>query len=66
MHIYVDFDDCLCETARSFSGLAMEMFGKDVPYEGIRFFELDKSFERLPGLPPSSMNGYHAVMMCQS
>ena len=22
----------------------MEMFGKDVPYEGIRFFELDKSF----------------------
>ena len=44
MHIYVDFDDCLCETARYFSGLAMEMFGKDVPYEGIRFFELDKSF----------------------
>ena len=44
MHIYVDFDDCLCETARSFSKLAMEMFGKNVPYEKIRFFELDKSF----------------------
>ena len=44
MHIYVDFDDCLCETARSFSNLAMEMFGINVPYEEIRFFELDRSF----------------------
>ena len=44
MHIYVDFDDCLCETARSFSRLAAKMFGIDVPYEEIRFFELDKSF----------------------
>ena len=44
MHIYVDFDDCLCETARSFSKLALEMFGKNIPYEKIRFFELDKSF----------------------
>ena len=45
MKIYVDFDDCLCETARSFSKLAMEMFGKDVPYEKIRYFELDRSFD---------------------
>ena len=44
MKIYVDFDDCLCETARSFSKLGMEMFGKDVPYEKIRFFDLDRSF----------------------
>ena len=44
MHIYVDFDDCLCETARSFSKLAVEMFSKHIPYEKIRFFELDKSF----------------------
>ena len=44
MNIYVDFDDCLCETARSFSKLAMEMFGRDVPYENIRYFELDRSF----------------------
>ena len=29
MHIYVDFDDCLCETARAFSKLAPEMFNKD-------------------------------------
>lgn len=45
MRIYVDFDDCLCETARAFSKLATEMFGKDVPYENIRYFELDKSFD---------------------
>ena len=45
MKIYVDFDDCICETARSFSTLAMEMFEKNVPYENIRFFELDKTFE---------------------
>ena len=45
MKIYVDFDDCLCETARSFSKLAKEMFGKNVPYEDIRYFELDRSFD---------------------
>ena len=44
MRIYVDFDDCLCETARSFSKLAAEMFGVNVPYEDFRFFELDKTF----------------------
>ena len=44
MKIYVDFDDCLCETARSFSKLAIEMFDKHVPYEEIKFFELDKTF----------------------
>ena len=45
MKIYVDYDDCLCETARSFSELAIEMFDKHVPYEDIRFFELNKSFD---------------------
>ena len=44
MNIYVDFDDCLCETARRFSGLAGELFGKDVPYEEIHYFDLQKSF----------------------
>ena len=44
MNIYVDFDDCLCETARYFSSLATRLFGKQVPYEDIRFFELQKSF----------------------
>lgn len=44
MNIYIDYDDCLCETARSFSKLAIEMFDKYVPYEDIHFFELEKSF----------------------
>lgn len=44
MNIYVDFDDCLCETARNFSALAKEMFGMIVPYEDIRYFNLQRSF----------------------
>lgn len=42
--IYVDFDDCLCETALYFSRLAAQMFGVDVPYEKIKNFNLQKSF----------------------
>ncbi len=45
MKIYVDFDDCICETARAFSELAVEMFDKHIPYDKIRFFDLDKTFE---------------------
>ena len=44
MMIYVDYDDCLCETARRFSQLVDELFGIDVPYENIRYFDLQKSF----------------------
>lgn len=44
MRVYVDFDDCLCETARAFSGIADRLFGKKVPYEDIHFFNLQQSF----------------------
>ena len=44
MHIYVDFDDCLCETARGFCSLVERMFHKKVPYEDIRYFDLKRSF----------------------
>ena len=44
MNIYVDFDDCLCETALHFSGLVKEMFNLDIPYEQIHYFNLQKSF----------------------
>ncbi|MBO4242930.1 MAG: 2-dehydropantoate 2-reductase [Clostridiales bacterium] len=44
MKIYIDFDDCLCETARYFSGLIMELFRLDIPYEKIKYFDLQKSF----------------------
>ena len=40
MNIYVDFDDCLCETARAFCDLVYKMFGKNVPYEEMRYFNL--------------------------
>ena len=44
MKIYVDFDDCLCETAQHFSILVEELFGKKIPYEHIRYFDLQRSF----------------------
>ncbi len=48
LRIYVDFDDCLCETGRFFPGLVKKLFGKDIPYEDMRYFELDKSFSLNP------------------
>ena len=44
MNIYVDFDDCLCETARNFVSLVSELFGKEIPYEEMHFFNMQKSF----------------------
>ena len=44
MKIYIDFDDCLCETGRYFSKLAADLFGKNVSYGEMRYFELQKSF----------------------
>ena len=44
MKIYVDFDDCLCETAKAFSGLVRDMFGIDVPYDNMRYFNLQMAF----------------------
>ena len=44
MNIYVDFDDCLCETARYFCKLAAQLFGVNVPYEQVKYFNLKKSF----------------------
>ena len=44
MKIYIDFDDCLCETAQGFSLLVARLFGLDVPYEHIKDFNLQKSF----------------------
>ena len=45
MRFYVDFDDCLCETARSFTEIAMRLFCKNVSYEEVRFFNLQKTFD---------------------
>ena len=45
MNIYVDYDDCLCETGKYFADLASELFGKDIPYEDMRYFNLQKAFD---------------------
>ncbi|MCR4787551.1 MAG: 2-dehydropantoate 2-reductase [Lachnospiraceae bacterium] len=45
MKIYVDFDDCLCETAMYFVRFVADNFGKDVPYEKMAFFDMKKSFD---------------------
>ncbi|SFG21592.1 5' nucleotidase, NT5C type [Oribacterium sp. WCC10] len=45
MKFYVDFDDCLCETAKSFTVIAERLFGKKVQYENVRFFDLKKTFD---------------------
>lgn len=44
MNIYIDFDDCLCETALYFTKIVKELFGKDIPYKDIKYFDLQKSF----------------------
>ena len=45
MKIYIDFDDVICETAEYFTKIAKDLFGIDVPYREIRFFNLQKSFD---------------------
>ena len=49
MRIYIDFDDCLCETGRAFAGLVSDLFGKDLPYEKMRYFNLQKAFDLTDG-----------------
>ena len=44
MKIYIDYDDVLCETARSFVSIVERLFDKHIPYEQVEFFDLDKSF----------------------
>lgn len=44
MKIYIDFDDVICETARHFVKLAKDLFGIDLPYNEVQFFNLQKAF----------------------
>ena len=45
MKIYIDYDDVLCETAEYFTKIAKELFGIEVPYRQVQFFNLQKSFD---------------------
>jgi len=47
--VYVDFDDVLSETARAISDVVSLRFSKRVPFEDLRYFDLDKSFGLTPG-----------------
>lgn len=42
--VYVDMDDVLCETTRSYGAVVAEEFGKTVPYGAIQSFDLKTSF----------------------
>ncbi len=44
MNIYIDFDDCLCETAGFFTGFVKKLFGINIPYEEMHSFNLQESF----------------------
>lgn len=44
MRIYIDFDDVLCETARSLCRLADRLYGRRVKYEEVFAFDLQISF----------------------
>lgn len=44
MRIYIDFDDVICETAKHFTIIAKELFGIDLPYNEVQFFNLKKTF----------------------
>ncbi len=59
MRIYIDFDDVLCETAKAFTVLAKEMFGKDVPYRQVQFFNLKKTFDLSDEQYDALMNAGH-------
>lgn len=45
MKVYIDFDDVICETAKFFTKLAKELFGIDLPYSEVQFFNLQKTFD---------------------
>ena len=45
MRVYIDFDDVICETGLYFTKLAKELFGIDLPYSQVQFFNLQKTFD---------------------
>lgn len=44
MKVYIDFDDVICETARTFIILARDLFNIDLPYQEFQFFNMQQSF----------------------
>ncbi|RKM59209.1 2-dehydropantoate 2-reductase [Butyrivibrio sp. CB08] len=48
MKIYIDFDDCLSETAKTIVDCAHKMFGSTVTYNEFYFFDIAKTFNLSP------------------
>jgi len=57
MPVYVDFDDVLCESARTLARISGERYGKPVAFEDIYSFDLDQSF----GLDPLEQQDLFAL-----
>ena len=66
MKIYIDFDDVLCETAKNFTKIAKELFGKDVPYSEVQFFNLKKTFDLNDEQYEELISGSTKDMRCPS
>lgn len=45
MKIYIDFDDVICETAKHITMIANKLFGIELPYREMQFFNLQKVFD---------------------
>lgn len=58
--VYVDYDDVLCETARTALGLAAERYGKSLSFEGIHHFDLGRSFGLTPFQLAELMEALHS------
>jgi len=60
VRVYVDFDDVLCETARTFLEVVEREFGRRFAFEDLRWFDLDKSFNLTPEELGRLMDFVHA------
>ncbi len=45
MRIYIDFDDVICETGLFFSHFVDELYNVKCPYQNMKYFNLQQSFE---------------------
>lgn len=58
MKVYIDFDDVICEMEKHFTKLVKQLFGIDVPYSQVQFFDL------LPSENFVRYNGWQKLVRC--
>lgn len=64
--VYIDFDDVLCESARTLAAISGERYGKPVVFEKIYSFDLDKSFGLSPREQQDLFSLFHDAEMLAS